>query len=118
MRVVPAGEMRDLSGAVPAEAGQLVPSWLEGPFNGDRLDVGVVVCSSDGAAPPHIHIGGQVIVVLGGRGFVEAGGERVELQTGDVVISPPGELHTHGALSDSAFAHLTVTTRGYEFPTE
>jgi quercetin dioxygenase-like cupin family protein len=55
------------------------------------------------------------MVVTGGRGFVETAGERVEVGRGDVVICPPGELHTHGACDDSSFSHLTVTTGGYTF---
>jgi quercetin dioxygenase-like cupin family protein len=115
MRLVRADEVHSL-GAEPDEPGRLVPQWLEGPFNGDRLDVAVVTLSPGGAAPPHVHLGGQVIVVTGGRGFVETAGERVVVGEGDIVICPPGELHTHGAEADSPFSHLTVTTGGYSFP--
>src|SRR4051794_21837950 len=101
MRVLRADEVNERAAAIPDEAGKLVPDWLEGPFNADRVDVGLVTVSRGGGAPPHVHIGGQVIVVLAGSGFVETGGTRVDLGPGDVVIAPPGELHTHGALSDS-----------------
>ncbi len=100
------------------EQGSVLPAWLEGPYNGDRLDVAVVRVTSGGATPPHAHIGGQVIVVTSGRGFVETGGERVEIGMGDVVVCPPGEVHTHGALAGGPLAHLTVTTGGYRFPEE
>jgi quercetin dioxygenase-like cupin family protein len=89
---------------------------LEGPFNADRLDVGMVTMSPGGVTPPHVHIGGQVLVVTAGRGFVEADGARHTVAPGDVVICPPGELHVHGALADQPFAHFTVTTGGYTFP--
>jgi quercetin dioxygenase-like cupin family protein len=116
VRVVRAKEGAELSAAVPAETGRLVPNWLEGPFNDDRLDVGIVTASVGGATPPHTHIGGQVIVVIAGRGFVETSGERLVIEEGDIVICPPGELHTHGAHGDRSFSHLTVTTGGYTFP--
>lgn len=116
MRVIKAEEGAGLSSSVPEQEGVLQPHWLEGPFNADRLDVGIVTLSPGGAAPPHVHVGGQVIVATAGRGFVETGGERVELGPGDIVITPPGELHTHGALDGESFAHLTVTTGGYAFP--
>jgi quercetin dioxygenase-like cupin family protein len=105
-----------MANAIPVDAGTLVPEWLEGPHNAGRLDVGIVTVSPGGATPPHVHIGGQVIVVMTGRGFVEAGGERHDIRPGDIVIAPPGELHTHGAASDDALSHLTVTTGGYHFP--
>jgi quercetin dioxygenase-like cupin family protein len=56
-----------------------------------------------------------VIVVISGRGYVETADERVVVGPGDVVISPPGELHTHGADAAGPWAHLTVTTGGYRF---
>jgi quercetin dioxygenase-like cupin family protein len=116
VRIVRAEEVAELSAAVPEEPDRLVPHWLEGPVNGDRLDVGLVTVSAGGATPPHVHIGGQVMVVTAGRGFVETGGERLVVTAGDVVICPPGELHTHGAEEDGPFSHLTVTTGGYTFP--
>jgi quercetin dioxygenase-like cupin family protein len=57
-----------------------------------------------------------VIVVVTGQGFVDVAGERTIIGEGDVVITPPGELHTHGATAGSAMSHLTVTCAGYEFP--
>jgi quercetin dioxygenase-like cupin family protein len=116
VKVVRAEEARQLSAQTPAEHGRLVPNWLEGPFNSDRLDVAIVTLSPGGAAPPHVHLGGQVIVVTAGRGFIETDGQRTEVGQADVIICPPGELHTHGALGDSPFSHLTVTTGGYSFP--
>jgi quercetin dioxygenase-like cupin family protein len=116
MKIVSAAEMAAKSARVPAEPGQLLPDWIEGPHNGDQLDVGVVTMSPGGVTPPHVHIGGQVLVVTAGRGFVEADGHRHTIEAGDVVVCPPGEEHVHGALGDSPLAHLTITTRGYTFP--
>jgi quercetin dioxygenase-like cupin family protein len=101
---------------VPDESGRLVPAWLEGPYSADQLDVGIVTASHRGTTPPHVHLGGQVIVVTAGRGFVETADQRVEVGPGDVVICPPGEPHTHGALDDQPFSHLSVTTGPYTFP--
>lgn len=116
MKVLRSQEVDGLAGVLPGGESGLDVNWLEGPFNGAQLDVGLVTLSPRGATPPHVHIGGQFIVVLSGRGFVETGGERVTIGPGDVVISPPGELHTHGAEGDGPMAHLTVTTGGYSFP--
>lgn len=111
--------MRDveaLSVDAPAPRGELHAHWLEGPFNDDRLDVGLVTMSPGGATPRHTHIGGQVLVVTAGRGFIEADGDRQLLGPGDVVVCPPGETHVHGALENEPLAHLTITTRGYSLP--
>jgi quercetin dioxygenase-like cupin family protein len=97
-------------------SGELRPQWLDGPFNADRLDVAIVTMTPGAATPPHIHIGGQVLIVTAGQGFVEANGRRQTIEPGDVVVCPPGEMHVHGALGDQPLAHLTVTTGGYTFP--
>jgi quercetin dioxygenase-like cupin family protein len=118
VKVVRAGEVDELAAVQPHEPNGLHMKWLEGPVAGAQLDVGLVTLRPEGAAPPHAHHGGQLIVVLTGRGFVETGGERVEVGPGDVVISPPGEMHTHGATGGQPMAHLTVTTGGYDLPGE
>jgi len=85
-------------------------TWLEGPFVADRLDVGLVRVQPGKVTPPHVHRGGQVLVGIAGKGFVECDGERLEMSAGDVVMCPPGELHQHGASDDEPFSHLTITT--------
>ena len=110
MKLTRKAEVDELSQLAPPG---LTPTWLEGPFTADRLDVGVVTMSPGAATPPHVHIGGQVLVVTHGHGFVEANGDRQTLSPGDVVVSPPGESHVHGALDDESFTHISVTTGGY-----
>jgi quercetin dioxygenase-like cupin family protein len=117
MRIVRAEEVEQLSGAIPDEAQRIAPQWWEGPHDDGRLNAGVVTLSPGGITPPHIHIGGQVMIVTAGRGFVEVDGDRFELAPGDVVVTPAGELHTHGAAPDRSFSHLNVTGGGYTFPT-
>jgi quercetin dioxygenase-like cupin family protein len=118
VRVVRADEVAVISAGIPVEEGELEAHWLEGPFRGEQLDVGIVTVSSGGMTPPHVHVGGQVMVVTAGCGFVETNGDRTQVTEGDVVICPPGELHTHGAAGTSSFSHLTITTGGYTFPSD
>lgn len=58
----------------------------------------------------HTHSNDQVLIVTKGKGVVatQADGE-VEVQEGDVVISPAGEKHWHGAGPDSEFSHISIT---------
>lgn len=61
----------------------------------------------------HSHPEGQVLYVASGAGRVQnEEGETVEVGPGDVVYSPPGELHWHGAGPDSYMMHLSLTTGG------
>jgi quercetin dioxygenase-like cupin family protein len=116
MRIVRADEVERASRAVSDQTDAIVPQWWEGPYDDGRLNAGVVTVKPGGVTPPHIHGGGQVMIVTAGRGFVEVGGERFDLGPGDVVVAPAGELHTHGALADQSFSHLNVTGGGYTFP--
>jgi quercetin dioxygenase-like cupin family protein len=115
VRVIRAKDLAEMGGREPAADGPNV-NWLEGPFTADRLDLGMVTLRPGAAAPPHVHLGGQIMVVTAGRGFVESAGERLTMETGDVVVCPPGELHTHGALDDGPLAHLTITTGAHTGP--
>ena len=58
----------------------------------------------------HIHHkGGQLLLVIAGRGWYQAWGELAkELYPGDVVEIPPEVKHWHGAAKDSWFSHLAV----------
>jgi quercetin dioxygenase-like cupin family protein len=58
----------------------------------------------------HIHHGGgQILLVISGRGWYQAWGETArELRGGDVVEIPPEVKHWHGAARDSRFSHLAV----------
>jgi len=61
----------------------------------------------------HTHPEGQVLYVVDGVGRVQtADGETIEVSAGDVVHSPPGEEHWHGAAPHSPMTHLSLTTGG------
>jgi quercetin dioxygenase-like cupin family protein len=58
----------------------------------------------------HSHSGGQTLYVTEGQGFVQPrDGDRVALRPGDVVLTPAGEWHWHGAAPDHFMTHLSVT---------
>ncbi|EIV94336.1 cupin domain-containing protein [Frankia sp. QA3] len=84
--------------------------WVRGPGQDDTLDVAIVGFEPGSATPPHVHHGGQTLVILSGQGFVEVDGVRTEVSSGDIVVSPPGESHVHGAADDAAMVHVSVTT--------
>lgn len=58
----------------------------------------------------HIHPGGQVLLITEGTGYYQERGKPVQLvHKGDVIKSPPGVEHWHGAAPDSRFAYIAVT---------
>jgi|KBSSwiStaDraftv2_1062776.scaffolds.fasta_scaffold42814_1 quercetin dioxygenase-like cupin family protein len=84
--------------------------WLRGPAQDDTLDVGLVRFEPGTATPEHIHHRGQTLVIVSGVGFVSVAGVRTEVSPGDIVITPPGQPHIHGATDDQSMVHLSITT--------
>lgn len=59
----------------------------------------------------HFHTGDQILVAAVGIGFVELRGRpEVTMRCGDRVQIPADTWHRHGAVDDSTFVHLAVTT--------
>jgi quercetin dioxygenase-like cupin family protein len=57
----------------------------------------------------HDHPAGQYLVVTSGVGWVQQrGGAKREIRAGDVVWTPPGVAHWHGATPDHAMSHLAI----------
>ena len=55
------------------------------------------------------HVGGQILLVTGGRGYYQEWGRPArELKPGDAVSIPPETKHWHGAASDSWFSHVAI----------
>ncbi len=58
----------------------------------------------------HSHERGQILIVLAGRGLVQADGGPVRvMRAGDTIWAPPGERHWHGAAPDAFVAHTAIS---------
>ncbi len=109
----------------PAEGQQWQPApdehftgrvWLgplAEPANPADLNVLGVMFEPGARTDWHSHPGGQVLYIVSGAGRVQTeGGESVTVGPGDVVYSPPGEVHWHGAALESFMMHLSITDVG------
>jgi quercetin dioxygenase-like cupin family protein len=57
----------------------------------------------------HNHPAGQYLIVTAGVGWVQARGEKKRVvRAGDVVWTPPGVFHWHGATATQGMRHLAV----------
>jgi 4-carboxymuconolactone decarboxylase len=57
----------------------------------------------------HSHPLGQTLIVTAGAGWVQQeGGEKQELRVGDVVWTPPGVKHWHGATATDRLTHIAL----------
>ena len=67
----------------------------------------------------HHHGGGQILIVLSGRGQVGGpAGEVEEIGVGDVVHADPGESHWHGAAPGHDMTHISIAIGASVWPGE
>ncbi|MGE3301985.1 MAG: cupin domain-containing protein [Hyphomonadaceae bacterium] len=76
----------------------------------ERPSVGAEVRFAPGARTAwHSHPAGQTLIVTAGNGWVQAwGGEKRAIKAGDVIWTPPGVKHWHGAAGDHAMTHFAL----------
>jgi 4-carboxymuconolactone decarboxylase len=83
------------------------------PFRGSggaRLGGATVTFQPGARTKWHIHPLGQLLVVTAGRAWVQIEGEQVRaLGPGEVVWTPPGAKHWHGATRSSSMTHVGVS---------
>lgn len=71
---------------------------------------GLVTFEPSARSAWHTHPAGQVLIVTSGSGWVqEEGGEKRLIRAGDVVWTPPGVKHWHGATDKNGMSHIAVT---------
>jgi quercetin dioxygenase-like cupin family protein len=72
---------------------------------------GAIVTFEPGARTAwHTHPLGQTLIVTSGSGWVQReGGAKEEIRAGDIVWTPPGVKHWHGATSTVAMTHIAIT---------
>jgi quercetin dioxygenase-like cupin family protein len=74
-----------------------------------RLRVNIVRFAPGARNAWHAHPRGQTLYVTEGRGLAQArGGEAVEIRPGDVIYTPPGEWHWHGAAPEHFMTHVSM----------
>jgi len=74
-----------------------------------RMSCACVMFDPSARSAWHTHPLGQTLIVTGGRGFVQSwGGPVREIGPGDVIWTPPGEKHWHGAAPDAAMTHIAI----------
>src|SRR5262245_47514795 len=74
-----------------------------------RVGAGHVTFEPGARSAWHTHPAGQILVVTSGTGWVqEWGGDRRQINPGDVVWIPPGVKHWHGATATHRMEHIAV----------
>jgi len=107
--ITPSTARAKTRGPAQAYTGAANADTLISPTDSSRM-MAVNVTFEPGARTAwHNHPAGQYLIVTAGVGWVqERGGHKREIHAGDVVFTPPGVAHWHGATPTSALSHLAV----------
>lgn len=107
--ITPSGARPTIHGPAQAYTGAAVADTLIAPNDASHV-MAVTITFEPGARTAwHNHPAGQYLIVTSGVGWVqERGGKKRELHPGDVVWTPPGVFHWHGATATNAMSHLAI----------
>ena len=87
--------------------------WIDAIVRGEepsRVRASAVRFTPSARTAWHSHAVGQPLCVTEGRGLVQSrGGDVVPIGPGDIVHTPGGEWHWHGAAPGHFMTHLSVT---------
>jgi quercetin dioxygenase-like cupin family protein len=87
--------------------------WYDIMVQGDepsRMRVGIVRFAPCARTAWHSHALGQTLHVTDGIGLIQSrGGKIIEIHPGDIMYTPPGEWHWHGATPDHFMIHMAMS---------
>ena len=108
--ISPNGSRSAAKGAAANFMGDVIVAPLYGANDHTSSTGGHATFSPGARSAWHTHPAGQTLIVTSGTGWVqEEGGERREIKPGDVIWTPPGVKHWHGATATNAMSHIAIT---------
>ena len=104
------GSRPNVSGSPNNFSGAVVVEPLYPANDHIRASGGHVTFAPGARSAWHTHPAGQVLIVTDGIGWVqEEGGAKIEIKPGDVIWTPPGVKHWHGATTNTSVSHIAIT---------
>jgi quercetin dioxygenase-like cupin family protein len=80
---------------------QLTPLLTRRVIHGEKMTIALIEVKKGAVVPVHHHVHEQFSVVQSGRLIFTVGEEKVLLQAGDMLLTPPEAPHTVEALEDT-----------------
>jgi quercetin dioxygenase-like cupin family protein len=109
-QISPNGSRPSAKGAAEYFTGSVIVDPLFGANDTMHATGGHVTFEAGARSAWHTHPAGQVLIVASGTGWVqEEGGEKREIKPGDVIWTPPGVKHWHGATATNSMSHIAIT---------
>jgi quercetin dioxygenase-like cupin family protein len=109
MTVTRGGSQPSFPGPAEHFTGTVRVDMLFGAKDPSRVSGAYVTFEPGARSAWHTHPLGQHLVVTAGTSWVQQeGGERQEIRPGDVVWTPPGVKHWHGATATAGMTHIAL----------
>lgn len=109
-QIAPNGSRPSSKGPAQYFTGAVIVEPLYGANDSTSSTGGLVTFEPGARSAWHTHPGGQYLIVTSGTGWVqEEGGQKREIKLGDVIWTPPGVKHWHGATATNAMSHIAIT---------
>jgi quercetin dioxygenase-like cupin family protein len=110
MEISPNGSRRAASAPAEYFTGPVIVEPLFGAKDSMPATGGLVTFAPGARSAWHTPPAGQILIVTAGAGWVkEEGGEKREIKPGDVIWTPPGVKHWHGATATTSMSHIAIT---------
>src|SRR5829696_5775965 len=109
-QISPNGSRPSAKGAAQYFTGAVIVDPLYAANSSTSSTGGLVTFEPGARSAWHTHPAGQVLIVTSGTGWVqEEGGQKREIKPGDVIWTPPGVKHWHGATAANSMSHIAIT---------
>lgn len=109
MRVIPHESQQTSIGPASFFTGDVSVVMLATPQDPSRVSAAKVSFNPGARSAWHSHPLGQTLIVTDGIGWVQQeGGQKIQIKSGDVIITPPGVKHWHGASVNSGMTHTAI----------
>lgn len=110
MTISPNGSRPSVVGAKEYFTGSVIVEPMFSANDNMPATVGHVSFEPGARSAWHSHPNGQILIVTAGTGWVqEEGGAKREIKPSDVVWTPLGVKHWHGATATNSMSHLAIT---------
>lgn len=108
--ISPNGSRPSLKGPEANITGSVTVDPIYAPNDHTPNSGGLVTFEPGARSAWHTHPAGQTLIVTAGTGWVqEEGGAKRVVRPGDVVWTPPGIKHWHGATAENGMSHIAIT---------
>ena len=110
MTITRNGSQPSTKGSAQYFTGSVRIDLLFRPKDPSRVSGAYVTFEPGARTAWHTHPLGQILIVTAGAGWVQQeGGEKREIKSGDVIWTPPGVKHWHGATATNGMTHIAIT---------